>query len=61
MQRCGLVDVDTVKSTIEAALTGETSVLWLEDRKGRQVGVPSEKISYVEIGSPEGERPIGFG
>lgn len=52
---------DTVKADVEAALTGATSVLWLEDRKGRQVGVPSDKIAYVEIGSEDASRPIGFG
>jgi len=36
-------------------------VLWLTDRKGRQVGVPVAKVAYVEIGSPHDERRIGFG
>ena len=34
--------------------------LWLTDRKGRQVGVPTDKIAYVEIGRPD-DRRIGFG
>lgn len=55
------MDVATVKGKVEAALGGTESVLWLEDKKGRHVAVPSEKISYVEIGSPESDRPIGFG
>ena len=36
------------------------STLWLTDRKGRQVGVPAEKLAYVEIGRPD-DRRIGFG
>jgi hypothetical protein len=36
-------------------------VLWLSDRKGRQVGVPVDKIAYVEIGAPGADRRIGFG
>ena len=32
-------------------------VFWLTDRKGRQVGVPTEKIAYVEIGTPDGGSP----
>ena len=35
--------------------------LWLTDRKGRQVGVAAEKLAYVEIGSPDDGRRIGFG
>lgn len=49
-----------VKDTIDNALSGAETVLWLEDKKGRQVGVPSDKIAYVEVGN-EDNRPIGFG
>ncbi len=50
-----------VKSDVEAALSSETAILWIEDKKGRQIGVPSTKIAYVEIGSDDATRPIGFG
>lgn len=55
-------DADTaaVRAQVEGALSGAESVLWLEDRKGRHIAVPADKISYVEIGSAE-DRPIGFG
>ena len=43
----------------DALAAGTT--LWLVDRKGRQVGVSAAKLAYVEIGSPEDERRIGFG
>lgn len=50
-----------VRSQVEAALAGgETTVLWLTDRRGRQVGVPVGKIAYVEIGAPGADRRIGF-
>ncbi|MBW8825170.1 MAG: DUF3107 domain-containing protein [Acidobacteria bacterium] len=50
-----------IKAQVEAALTGGAgSVLWLTDHKGRQVGVPVEKIAYVDIGSSSAERRIGF-
>ncbi len=56
-------DADTaaIRSSVEAALGGDEKVLWLEDRKGRHIAVPADKISYVEIGSAESDRPIGFG
>lgn len=53
-------DRDTVLETIEAALSGD-SVLWLTDRRGRRVGVPVQKVAYVEVGAPAGERRVGFG
>lgn len=51
---------DDLHARVEAALSGATDVLWLDDRRGRQVAVPASKIAYVELGSPE-ERRIGFG
>lgn len=51
---------DAVKAKVDEALSS-SSTLWFEDSKGRQVGVPAEKIAYVEIGSEQANRPIGFG
>lgn len=51
---------DTVMAEVEAALASET-VLWLTDRRGRRVGVPSSRIAFVEVGAPAGERRVGFG
>ena len=54
-------DAAGVRSQVESALGGgEASVLWLTDRRGRQVGVPVSKIAYVEIGAPGADRRIGF-
>ena len=52
---------DDLKARVEAALSGATDVLWLTDKRGRDVGVPSAKIAYVEVGSASGDRRIGFG
>jgi hypothetical protein len=54
-------DGETVAKQFEAALAGESGVLWLTDRKGRRVGIPAAKVAYVEIGSPSEERRVGFG
>lgn len=55
------VDVVKLRADVEAVLGDEQRVLWLTDRKGRQVGVPAAKVAYVEIGSPIDARRIGFG
>lgn len=52
-------DATTVKGLVESAISAG-GVLWLTDKKGRQVGVPAEKIAYVDLGSPTDGRRIGF-
>jgi hypothetical protein len=54
------IDRDELKAHIETALAEETGVLWMADRRGREVVVPSAKVAYVEIGSPNEGRTIGF-
>ncbi len=54
-------DRDEVAKLVEEAVAGEDRVLWLQDRRGRRVGVPSAKLAYVEIGSGYEERRVGFG
>ncbi|HWL45551.1 MAG TPA: DUF3107 domain-containing protein [Ilumatobacter sp.] len=52
---------DAVKAAVDAALAGATDVLWVTDKRGKQIGVPAAKIAYVEVGTAEGDRRIGFG
>ena len=52
---------DDILEAIEAALAGATDVLHLTDKRGRYVLVPSAKIAYIEIGTNDGDRRIGFG
>jgi hypothetical protein len=51
---------DAIIAEVEKALANET-VLWLTDRRGRRVGVPSSRVAYVEVGAPAGDRHVGFG
>jgi Protein of unknown function (DUF3107) len=52
-------DRDALHKQVEEVLTGD-GVLWLVDRNGREVGVPSKKIAFVEIGSERENRSFGF-
>jgi hypothetical protein len=54
-------DRDDLRARVEAALSGATDVLWITDKRGRAVGIPAAKIAYVEIGTADGDRRIGFG
>jgi hypothetical protein len=56
----GDVDREAVKSEIDGALAGPVSVLWLTDKDGRSVGVPTDRIAYVEVGKGDASRKIGF-
>lgn len=54
-------DASEIQADIETALTSEGSILWITDKKGRKFGVPVDKVAYVEVGSPDDDRRIGFG
>ncbi|MDA8296301.1 MAG: DUF3107 domain-containing protein [Actinomycetota bacterium] len=51
---------DAVLEQINKALADADGVLWLTDRRGRQVGVPTARVAYIEIGAEE-DRRVGFG
>ncbi len=50
-----------LKASVESAMKGEIDTLWITDKKGRDIAVPAAKIAYVEIGSADADRRIGFG
>jgi hypothetical protein len=54
-------DRDQLKARISEALANEDGTLWLVDQRGREVVVPSRRVAYVEIGTADGDRRIGFG
>jgi len=51
---------DALVEQITASVGDEKTMLWLTDRKGRRVGVPTAKLAYVEIGAPRSDRRVGF-
>jgi hypothetical protein len=52
---------EELKSKFDAALAGAVDVLWLTDRRGRDIAVPAAKIAYIELGLADSDRRIGFG
>jgi hypothetical protein len=52
--------LDDLVKRIDEALAGGTPVLWLQDEKGRRVGIPSGKVAYVEIDPESAPRSVGF-
>ena len=52
---------DAIIAKLEAAISEGASLVWLEDGKGRKVGVPADKVAYVELVVDDGSRKVGFG
>lgn len=55
------VDRAAVQAQINEVLGDEDKVLWLTDKKGRTVAIPSKRIAYVDLGAEEDKRKVGFG
>ena len=53
--------LDDLKRQLDEALTSETGkMIWVTDKDGREVGIPSDKIAFVEFGSEKTARHVGF-
>ncbi|GAA3252411.1 DUF3107 domain-containing protein [Streptomyces lavendulae] len=54
------LSAEELESIVAAALSGTAPLLSLTDVKGRKVLVPSDRLSYVDLGEPS-VRKVGFG
>ena len=52
-------DRDALQRQVEETIAAGSGFLWLTDRRGRRVGVPVEKLAWVEFGEETGRR-VGF-
>ncbi len=52
---------DEIVAAVEAALANGAPVLWLNDKKGKRVGVAADKVAYVEISEEDAVKRVGFG
>jgi DNA-binding MurR/RpiR family transcriptional regulator len=52
---------DEIVAAVEDALKGGAPVIWLTDKKGRRVGIPSDKVAYIEVAEEDATKRIGFG
>jgi hypothetical protein len=50
---------EAVEAAVSKALSGDGGLLVLADSKGRKVLVPTDKLAYVEVGSPSAGQ-VGF-
>ncbi|MFE9635458.1 DUF3107 domain-containing protein [Streptomyces sp. NPDC006463] len=54
------LSAEELETIVAAALSGKAPLLSLTDTKGRKVLVPSDRLSYVDLGEPSA-RKVGFG
>jgi len=52
---------DEVVGKIDKALADGSAVVWLTDTKGRRIGIPAERIAYIELDEDAGSKRVGFG
>ena len=52
---------DVVSGAVDSAVSNGDAMLWLTDSKGRRIGVPVDKLAYVEVAADAGGRKVGFG
>ena len=59
------VEIDSspeqIVAHVEKALAESAHMLWMHDDHGRRIGVPLDKIAYVEIAHDDDARRVGFG
>lgn len=53
-------DVAAFQETIDEALTAG-GMAWFTDTKGRDIGIPSSRIAFVEVESTDAMKTVGFG
>jgi hypothetical protein len=53
--------VSEFRKQLESAFSADAAkVLWVTDKDGREFGIPSDKIAFVEFGSEKTSRQVGF-
>ncbi len=50
---------DLIKK-VESTVNSGTGMLWITDRKGKQVGIPSQRFAYIEMDPESVSRSVGF-
>ncbi len=54
-------DREELKKLLDKSLGDDDAVLWLTDKKGKDVAMPASRVAFVEIASDDPDRRIGFG
>ena len=55
-----VVSRDEVVERLESAYRGGVPILWFENEKGRDIGIPLSRIAFVEL-VDDRDQAVGFG
>jgi hypothetical protein len=55
-------DANALRKQIEEIFAKGTAgqILWITDRSGRVLGIPVDKLAYIELGAEKASRAVGF-
>lgn len=54
-------EAETFEAKVAAFFKGGDPLLWVVDSKNHRVGIPRDKLTFVEIEPPEEKPKVGFG
>jgi hypothetical protein len=52
---------DDIVKIVDDAMNGAAPIIWVTDVKGRKIGLPADKVAYVEVDDSGSSRHVGFG
>lgn len=53
--------IDGLRKQLDEAFDGKgNQLLWVTDKDGREIALPTEKIAFVEFGADKVSRQVGF-
>jgi DNA-binding MurR/RpiR family transcriptional regulator len=52
---------DEIVATIDDAVKGGAAIVRITDVKGHRLGIPADKIAYVEVDEDGANKRVGFG
>lgn len=54
-------DLEAFQKRIEDGFSSGEGLLWFEDTKKHKVGIPKERIAFVEVDIADERQAVGFG
>jgi hypothetical protein len=54
-------DADELMGRFDSAVSNGNPIVWLTDTKGKKIGVPADKLAYVEVTQEDETKRVGFG
>jgi hypothetical protein len=51
---------EDLSKRIDSSLGDGAPMIWFDDQKGKRVGVPTQKLAYIEIDADVPPRSVGF-